>query len=114
MDINFAAKTENNLEQHLQVITIIYFIILSKLHIKVNHLGHFLICLELLPCMMSTEGDKRIVLVSSRAHEFGVWDPNNLQGDTGYGRVKFYGNSKLYNVSVVYLLTVVLLLHILR
>ena len=52
--------------------------------------------------MMSTEGDKRIVLVSSMGHTSGVWDPNNLQGDVNYGRVKFYGNSKLYNVSVVH------------
>ena len=67
---------------------------------QVNHLGHFLICLELLPCMMNTDGDKRIVIVSSRAAKvFGVWDPSNLQGDTSYGRFKFYGNSKLYNVS---------------
>ena len=64
--------------------------------------------------MMNTEGDKRIVLVSSRAHEFGVWDPNNLQGDVGYGRIKFYGNSKLYNVSVVYLVTVLLMLYLHR
>ena len=53
--------------------------------------------------MMSTEGDKRIVLVSSGGHIYGVWDPNNLQGDVSYGRGKFYGNSKLYNVSVVYI-----------
>ena len=50
--------------------------------------------------MMSTEGDKRIILVSSLAAKaFGVWDPTNLHGDNGYGRFKFYGNSKLYNVS---------------
>ena len=70
--------------------------------IQINHLGHFLMCLELLPCMMSTEGDKRIILVSSMMHTYGVWDPNNLQGNISYGRVKFYGNSKLYNVSVVH------------
>ena len=52
--------------------------------------------------MMSTEGDKRIVLVSSVGHTRGVWDPNNLQGDVSYDRMKFYGNSKLYNVSVVH------------
>ena len=62
-------------------------------------------CVELLPCVMSTEGDKRIVLVSSVAHSGGVWDPSNLQGDAGYGRIKFYGNSKLYNVSIVYIRT---------
>lgn len=50
--------------------------------------------------MMGTEGDKRIVFVSSSAAKVaGVWDPNNLQGDNGYSRLKFYGNSKLYNVS---------------
>ena len=53
--------------------------------------------------MMSTEGDKRIVLVSSVGHTNGVWDPNNLQGDVSYDRIRFYGNSKLYNVSVVHM-----------
>ncbi|XP_065911860.1 retinol dehydrogenase 11-like isoform X2 [Dysidea avara] len=82
-------KTEDNLELHFQV----------------NHLGHLLICLELLPCMMNTDGDKRIVIVSSRAAKFfGVWDPSNLQGDTSYGRAKFYGNSKLYNIMTMYAL----------
>lgn len=48
---------------------------------------------------MNTEGDKRIVLVSSAMHSNGVWEPNNLQGKTSYGRIRFYSNSKLYNVS---------------
>jgi len=48
---------------------------------------------------MNTDGDKRIVLVSSNAASQGLWDPNNLQGDSGYARLKFYGNSKLYMVS---------------
>ena len=51
--------------------------------------------------MMSTEGDKRIVIVASSAAKVaGVWDPDNMQGDNGYDRFKFYGNSKLYNVRV--------------
>ena len=50
--------------------------------------------------MMGTEGDKRVVFVSSStAKVVGMWDPTNLHGDNGYGRLKFYGNSKLYNVS---------------
>ena len=50
--------------------------------------------------MISTEGDKRIVLVSSGAAKLsGVWDPSNLYGDNSYDWLKFYGNSKLYNVS---------------
>ena len=49
--------------------------------------------------MMGTEGDKRIVFVASSAAKVaGPWDPNNLHGDSDYGRLKFYGNSKLYNV----------------
>ena len=72
---------------------------LLYMHIQINHLGHFFLCLELLPCMMSTEGDKRIVLVSSNLANSGVWDPDNLHGDSSYNRLKFYGNSKLYNIS---------------
>jgi len=49
--------------------------------------------------MINTEGDKRIVIVSSSGARWaGVWDPNNLQGDSGYDRFKFYANSKLHNV----------------
>jgi len=51
---------------------------------------------------MNTEGDKRIVLVSSVLANSGVWDPHNLHGDNSYSRLKFYGNSKLYNVSMFY------------
>ena len=66
--------------------------------------------------MMSTEGDKRIVLVSSMAHSGGVWDPSNLQGNVDYSRIKFYSNSKLYNVSatipvVTVNIVVLILLH---
>ena len=57
--------------------------------------------------MMGTEGDKRIVIISSGAAKMsGVWDPNNLQGDNGYDRLKFYGNSKLYNVWYTYVTAV--------
>ena len=57
--------------------------------------------------MMSTEGDKRIVLVSSMMHSNGVWNPSNLQGEVSYGRIRFYGNSKLYNVSSSWLYSIV-------
>ena len=51
--------------------------------------------------MMATEGDKRVAILTSKAaHTVGVWDPNNLQGENGYGALKFYANSKLYNVCV--------------
>jgi len=92
-------KTENNLEQHFQVRNRCCSVMFVLKLLQVNHLGHFLICLELLPCMMNTEGDKRIVFVSSSLQSMGQWDPSNLQGEVSYGRMKFYTNSKLYNVS---------------
>ena len=69
---------------------------------QINHLGHFLLTLELLPIITETaaaSGDCRIVFVSSEAHaRWGVFDPDNMNGEQSYGRFKFYGNSKLYNV----------------
>ena len=47
----------------------------------------------------SNTGDGRIVIVSSAAHESGVFDPDNLDGQQSFSRFKFYSNSKLYNVS---------------
>ena len=90
----------------LPILCILYLIAVLFVP-QINHLGHFLLCLELLPFMTSTEGDKRIVLVSSMMHSSGVWDPNNLQGNVSYGRIRFYGNSKLYNVSSSWLYSIV-------
>jgi len=70
---------------------------------QVNHLGHFLLTLELLPTLLDTAshtGDCRIIFVSSAAHTFVNWEPGNMNAEQQYGRMKFYPNSKLYNVSV--------------
>ena len=67
-----------------------------------NHLGHFLLTLELLPLMLdsaSHTGDGRVVFVASRRHAYGVFDPDNMNGETSYSRFGFYNNSKLYIVS---------------
>ena len=80
-----SAKTEDGFESQFQV----------------NHLSHFLLTLELLPIILDTAGscnDCRIVLVSSAAHKEGVIDPQNMNGEVSYGRLRFYANSKLYNV----------------
>lgn len=71
---------------------------------QVNHLGHYLLTLELLPLLEATAqrtGDSRIIFVSSRRHVHGVFDPRNMNGELSYSRYCFYNNSKLYNVSVL-------------
>ena len=70
---------------------------------KVNHLGHFLLTVELLPLLKTTAertGDSRVVFVASRRHAQGVFDPKNINGEISYSRYAFYNHSKLYNVSI--------------
>ena len=67
-------------------------------------MAHFLLTLELLPILESTAretGDVRVVLVASAAHKWVNWDPDNMNGEREYSRLKFYPKSKLYNVSVL-------------
>jgi NAD(P)-dependent dehydrogenase (short-subunit alcohol dehydrogenase family) len=61
----------------------------------VNHIGHFLLTLLLLPCMNS---GSRIVVVASGAHKVGKihFDDYNLK--KGFHVVKAYGQSKLANI----------------
>ncbi len=71
-----------------------------------NHLYPFLLTLELLPIVLetaSTSGDGRILFISSGAHRggFGVtFNPENLNSEIQYDRMKTYPNTKLYNVRV--------------
>ena len=70
---------------------------------KANHLGHFMLTLELLPTLLDTAGscgDCRIIFVSSSAHGMANWEPENTNAGQQYSRFKFYCNSKLYNVSL--------------
>ena len=67
---------------------------------QVNHLGHFLLTLELLPLITSSAPDVRVVIVSSVMHKWSnPFDPNNLEGEQNYNRFKQYGSTKLFNVS---------------
>ena len=69
---------------------------------QVNHLSHFLLTLELLPLLEATAretGDARVVFVSSNTHSWATWEPDNLNAERDYGRMKAYPKSKLYNVS---------------
>lgn len=72
-----------------------------EIHFQVNHLGHFLLTLELLPLMIDSAlslGDGRIVFVSDADHCKGEFNPGNMNAEQSYARQKFYWHSKLYNV----------------
>lgn len=62
-----------------------------------NHLGHFALSGLLLPLLISTPGS-RIITVSSRAHDRGQIQFENLDGAKGYKAKKFYNQSKLANL----------------
>ncbi|XP_064396433.1 retinol dehydrogenase 12-like [Halichondria panicea] len=72
---------------------------------QVNHLYPFLLTLELLPIVLetaSTSGDGRILFVTSNAHNFGAnFNPDNLNSEIQYDRMKAYPNTKLYNVMTI-------------
>ncbi len=69
----------------------------------VNHLGYFLVTLELLD-LLKASAPARIVSVSSTMHRFGKLNPDNLQGEKKFGMVRAYSTSKLCNVAFTYAL----------
>lgn len=62
-----------------------------------NHIGHFLLTLELLPLLQNSE-DARVVNVSSAAHKSGKLDFNDLHMKKSFTPFKAYCNAKLANV----------------
>jgi NAD(P)-dependent dehydrogenase (short-subunit alcohol dehydrogenase family) len=63
----------------------------------VNHLGHFLLT-NLLVDLLKKETPSRIVTVSSKLHERGILDFENLNSEKSYDPMQAYSNSKLMNV----------------
>lgn len=61
-----------------------------------NHLGHFLLTLLLMPLL--ERGQARIINVSSEAHKMGRPDFDDLQSEKKYSSIKAYGNAKLFNI----------------
>ncbi len=59
-----------------------------------NYFGHFLLTGLLLPTLNKTSGS-RIVTLSSKAHESGKIDFENLHAEKSYSRMDAYGQSKL-------------------
>ena len=75
----------------------------NELQMQVNHLGHFLLTSLLLDTMVNTPSDdKRIVNLSSIAHNFGTLDFHNVnsEGVFGYPFLGWatYGRTKMANI----------------
>ncbi|KYQ58958.1 Retinol dehydrogenase 11 [Trachymyrmex zeteki] len=66
--------------------------------LQVNHLGHFLLTLLLLPKMQKSSSNCRIVNVSSLAHLFADIDFDDINLESSYGPFKSYAQSKLANI----------------
>ncbi|HYH62777.1 MAG TPA: oxidoreductase [Solirubrobacterales bacterium] len=69
-----------------------------ELQFGTNHLGHFALTGLLLDRLMASEGEARVVTVSSMAHRTGSMDWDDLQGERDYNRWRRYGQSKLSNL----------------
>lgn len=72
-----------------------------ELQFGVNHLGHFLLTLNLLPAMQCSKQCSRVINVSSELHVKGAIDFDSLKGERGprhYNGTRAYAQSKLANV----------------
>ena len=72
-----------------------------ELQFAVNHLGHFLLTLNLMPAMQCANLCGRVINVSSAMHTKGGIDFNNLRGEQGpkkYNGTRAYAQSKLANI----------------
>ena len=68
----------------------------------VNHLGHFALTGHLLPALIETPGEARVVTQSSGVHERGRIDFEDLHGERSYEKWRAYAQSKLANVLFAY------------
>lgn len=72
-----------------------------ELQFQVNHLGHFLLTMLLLPAIKCCRNCSRVINVSSSLHHKGGLDFGWLKGEPGadhYSGTKAYAQSKLANV----------------
>lgn len=73
-----------------------------ELQLGTNHLGHFALTGQLLDRLTASEGESRVVTVSSTAHKMGSMNWDDLQGERSYSRWRRYGQSKLANLLFAY------------
>lgn len=72
-----------------------------ELQFGVNHLGHFLLTMLLMPALRCCRHCSRVINVSSALHKKGGLDFGNFRGEAGnkhYNGSKAYAQSKLANV----------------
>ncbi|MDQ3787808.1 MAG: oxidoreductase [Actinomycetota bacterium] len=68
-----------------------------ELQFGVNHLAHFALTILLFNTLLASD-DPRVVTVSSGLHKRGRIHFEDLHGEHGYHRTKYYAQSKLANV----------------
>ncbi|XP_048765177.2 dehydrogenase/reductase SDR family member on chromosome X-like isoform X3 [Ostrea edulis] len=75
---------------------------------QVNYLGHFLLVAKLLPLMLNSGEDCRLIFVSSEAYRASSFDLDKAQGKhhtkENFKRIMYYANSKLYQIMQMYVL----------
>jgi NAD(P)-dependent dehydrogenase (short-subunit alcohol dehydrogenase family) len=62
-----------------------------------NHLGHFLLTIQLLPLLTNGTGG-RVINVSSEAHKGASVNPQDFELTHGFRSFTAYANAKLYNI----------------
>jgi len=69
-----------------------------EMQLGTNHLGHFALTGLLLPALLTSGGQPRVVTVSSGEHHKGSIDFDDLMGERSYGQMRAYQHSKLANL----------------
>ena len=67
---------------------------------QTNHLGHFLLTHLLIDCVLASKNKPKVLNLSSKAHENGIIDLDDMQSEKSYARRGFqtYCNTKLMNI----------------
>ncbi|KAF9438713.1 hypothetical protein BGZ76_005658 [Entomortierella beljakovae] len=69
-----------------------------ELQFGVNHLGHYLLTLQLLPLLNKAQQGRIVVLSSNALFSSRQIDYNSIQSPKGYSRLGHYSSSKLANI----------------